>query len=108
MVQMLDWTTFLSWTVFRMPATRGTTMLMLLSAGEKGDDNGWRGPFTGNSAERGRQEEEIRYNSWGVESFRSFCCGFIGDLRGSRGDDVFVRAPGIFRANAEDYRGSLA
>jgi hypothetical protein len=30
--------------------------------GKKGGDNGRRGPFAGNSAERGHQEEEIRYN----------------------------------------------
>jgi hypothetical protein len=41
------------------------------------------------------------------EGFRTFCCGFIRDLRCSRGDDVFARAPRIFRTNAEGYRGSL-
>ena len=66
------------------------------------------GPSRGNSAERGRQEEEIRYNDRGVEGFQTFCCGFVRDLRGSQGDDVFARASGIFRANAEGYRGSLA
>jgi hypothetical protein len=74
--------------------------------GKKGGDDGRRRPFAGISAERGRQEEEIRYNGCGVEGFRMFCCGFIGDLRGSRIDDVFSRAPGIFCANAEGYRGS--
>jgi hypothetical protein len=33
---------------------------------------------------------------------------FIGNLHSSRGEDVFARAPGIFRANAEGYRGSVA
>jgi hypothetical protein len=46
-------------------------MSMLLFAGEKGGDDGWRRPFTGSSAERGRQKEEIRYNGWGVEGFRT-------------------------------------
>jgi hypothetical protein len=74
--------------------------------GKKGGDDGRRRPFAGSSAERGRQKEEIRYNDCGVEGFRMFCCGFIGDLHGSRIDDVFARALGIFHANAEGYRGS--
>jgi hypothetical protein len=38
----------------------------------------------------------------------AFCCGVNGYLRGPRGKDVFVRAPGVFGANAEGYRGSMA
>jgi hypothetical protein len=37
-----------------------------------------------------------------------FCCGVNGYLRGPRGKDVFPRAQGVFGANDEGYRGSMA
>jgi hypothetical protein len=36
------------------------------------------------------------------------CGGVDGDLRSPRGKDVFAQALGVFGANAEGYRGSMA
>jgi hypothetical protein len=37
-----------------------------------------------------------------------FCRGVDGDLRATRGKDVYARAPGVFGVNVEGYRGSMA
>jgi hypothetical protein len=38
----------------------------------------------------------------------SFAMELMGDMRGPRGKDVFARAPGVFGADAEGYRGLVA
>jgi hypothetical protein len=44
----------------------------------------------------------------GLGGLQSFCYGFIGNLHGPRGEDVFARAPGIFRTDDEGYQRSVA
>jgi hypothetical protein len=66
------------------------------------------GPSRGAVPAAATKKRKLGTTSEGLGVSNGFAMDLLGTCVPTRGEDVFARAPGIFCANAEGYRGSMA